>query len=148
MTYTIGYASGVFDLFHVGHLALLERASRQCAQLVVGVASDEYVLAAKGRPPAVPYEERRAIVSAIRCTDAVVRDDSEDKREVWARRPFDVIFKGDDWKGRPKGDRLERHMASVGAKVHYFPYTTETSSSALRSYLHAVEAAQRISAHA
>jgi glycerol-3-phosphate cytidylyltransferase len=134
--YDVGYSSGVFDMFHVGHLNLLRRARNYCSHLVVGVASDEYVENLKGRPPVVPCDERIDIVSALGIVDEVIIDRSEDKLAVWQQRPFDAIFKGSDWQGTPKGYRLERTMAGVGVDVVYFPYTQHTSSSMLRTFLH------------
>lgn len=122
-------------MFHVGHLNLLRRARNQCHYLVVGVASDEYVENLKGRPPVVPCDERIDIVSALGIVDEVIIDRSEDKLAIWQQRPFDAIFKGDDWQGTPRGYRLERTMASVDVAVVYFPYTRHTSSSMLRTYL-------------
>lgn len=122
-------------MFHVGHLNLLRRARNQCHYLVVGVASDEYVENLKGRPPVVPCDERIDIVSALGIVDEVIIDRSEDKLAIWQQRPFDAIFKGDDWQGTPRGYRLERTMASVDVAVAYFPYTRHTSSSMLRTYL-------------
>jgi glycerol-3-phosphate cytidylyltransferase len=133
--FDVGYSSGVFDMFHVGHLNLLRRARNYCHHLVVGVASDEYVENIKGRLPVVPCDERIDIISALGIVDEVVIDRSEDKLAIWQQRPFDVIFKGDDWQGTPKGYRLERAMEQVGAEVVYFPYTRHTSSSLLRAYL-------------
>ena len=135
LKFDVGYCSGVFDMFHVGHLNLLRRARNQCHHLVVGVASDEYVENLKGRLPVVPCDERIDIVSALGIVDEVVIDRSEDKLAVWQQRPFDAIFKGSDWQGTPKGYRLERTMADVGVDVVYFPYTRHTSSSMLRSFL-------------
>jgi glycerol-3-phosphate cytidylyltransferase len=125
-TFDVGYSSGVFDMFHVGHLNLLRRARNYCRHLVVGVASDEYV---------VPCDERIDIISALGIVDEVVIDRAEDKLAIWQQRPFDVIFKGNDWQGTPKGYRLERTMNAVGAEVVYFPYTRHTSSSMLRAFL-------------
>jgi glycerol-3-phosphate cytidylyltransferase len=133
--FDVGYCSGVFDMFHVGHLNLLRRARNQCHHLVVGVASDEYVENLKGRLPVVPCDERIDIVSALGIVDEVVIDRSEDKLAVWQQRPFDAIFKGSDWQGTPKGYRLERTMTDVGVEVVYFPYTRHTSSSMLRAFL-------------
>jgi glycerol-3-phosphate cytidylyltransferase len=133
--YEVGYSSGVFDMFHVGHLNLLRRARNHCHHLVVGVASDEYVEHLKGRPPVVPCDERIDIISALGIVDEVIIDRSEDKAAAWQQRPFDAIFKGDDWQGTPKGYRLERTMAALGVEVVYFPYTQHTSSSMLRSFL-------------
>jgi glycerol-3-phosphate cytidylyltransferase len=139
-TYGVGYASGVFDMFHIGHLNILRRAREHCRTLVVGVGSDEYVEALKGRAPVVPLVERLEIISALGIVDEVIIDHSEDKTLAWAERNFDVIFKGDDWKGTTKGTRLEEQMSAVGASVVYFPYTLHTSSTLLRAYLTRPEA--------
>jgi glycerol-3-phosphate cytidylyltransferase len=138
--YPVGYASGVFDMFHVGHLNILRRAREHCETLVVGVGSDEYVEALKGRSPVVPLVERLDIISALGIVDEVIIDHSEDKTLAWAERNFDVIFKGDDWKGSPKGERLEQDMGVLGVEVVYFPYTLHTSSTLLRAYLTRPEA--------
>lgn len=139
-TYRIGYASGIFDMFHVGHLNLLRSARSRCRHLIVGVASDEYADQAKGRPPVVPCDERIEIISALDIVDEVLIDRSIDKTLIWQQRPFDVIFKGTDWQGTPKGYRLERAMEEVGAAVVYFPYTRQTSSTLLRTFLDETEA--------
>jgi glycerol-3-phosphate cytidylyltransferase len=139
-TYDVGYASGVFDMFHIGHLNILRSAREHCGTLVVGVASDEYVEDLKGRAPVVPLVERLEIISALSIVDEVIIDHSEDKTLAWRERNFDVIFKGDDWKGTSKGARLEQQMGSVGATVVYFPYTLHTSSTLLRAYLTRPEA--------
>ncbi|KQY60340.1 cytidyltransferase [Aeromicrobium sp. Root495] len=135
----VGYASGVYDMFHVGHLNLLRRARNHCDHLVVGVASDEYVAYLKGRPAVVPCDERIDIISALGIVDEVVIDRHADKRQIWHQRPFEVIFKGDDWQGTPRGARLEREMSELDVAVVYFPYTTHTSSTMLRSFLSAHE---------
>ncbi|MEH3032540.1 MAG: adenylyltransferase/cytidyltransferase family protein [Aeromicrobium erythreum] len=131
----VGYASGVYDMFHVGHLNLLRRARAHCRHLVVGVASDAYVQRLKGRPPVVPQDERLDIIGALGLVDEVVVDHSEDKTVAWRARPFDAIFKGDDWRGTPRGDALEAAMAGLGVAVVYFPYTRSTSSTLLRGHL-------------
>ena len=138
--YAVGYASGVFDMFHVGHLNILRNARNRCQTLVVGVGSDEYVEDLKGRQPVVPLVERLEIISALSMVDEVIIDHSEDKSLAWRERPFDVIFKGDDWKGTSKGARLEEQMGTVGADVVYFPYTLHTSSTLLRAHITRAEA--------
>ena len=138
--YGVGYASGVFDMFHIGHLNILRRAREHCDTLVVGVASDEYVDSLKGRPAVVPLVERLEIISALGIVDEVIIDHAEDKTLAWQERNFDVIFKGDDWKETAKGERLEEQMRTVGAEVVYFPYTLHTSSTLLRAYLTRPEA--------
>lgn len=131
----VGYAPGVYDLFHVGHLNILRRAAERCDVLIAGVVSDEMAMAAKNRRPVIPLEERVAIVEQIRCVDAVHVETVPDKVDTWRVRPFDVIFKGDDWRGTAKGDRLERDLGSVGVQVVYLPYTIHTSSTLLRALL-------------
>lgn len=133
--YGVGYTSGVFDMFHVGHLNLLRRARNYCEHLVVGVGSDEYTEHLKGRPSVVPCDERIEIISALGIVDEVVIDRSEDKAVMWQQRRFDAIFKGNDWQGTPKGYRLERAMGELGVDVVYFPYTRHTSSTMLREFL-------------
>ena len=135
----IGYAPGVYDLFHVGHLNILRLARRHCDFLVAGVVSDEMAELAKGRRPVIPVQERLEIVRALTIVDEAIVETQPDKVETWRMRPFDVIFKGDDWRGTPKGDRLERDFAAVGVEVHYFPYTVHTSSTALRAALAELE---------
>ena len=138
-TFAVGYASGVFDLFHVGHLTLLRGARGRCRRLVVGVASDEYVERLKGRPAVVPCAERVEIVSALGIVDDVVVDGHLDKRVVWRRERFDAIFKGDDWRATERGARLERDMQELGVAVVYLPYTSHTSTTALRQRLAGLE---------
>lgn len=131
----VGYVPGGFDMFHVGHLNILRQARPHCDVLVAGVVSDEALLAMKGRLPVVPLEERLEVVGAIGIVDEVITDFSRNKTEVWKKHRFDVLFKGDDWKGTPKGQQLENEMAAIGVRVHYFPYTQSTSSTMLRQAL-------------
>ncbi|QCB94441.1 adenylyltransferase/cytidyltransferase family protein [Cellulomonas shaoxiangyii] len=131
----VGYVPGGFDMLHIGHLNVLRAARERCDRLVVGVAVDAALVAMKGRPPVVPHHERMDLVASLRFVDVVVPDLAQDKRVAWRAHPFDVLFKGDDWAGTPKGDRLEREMAEVGARVVYLPYTPSTSSTMLRQFL-------------
>lgn len=140
---TVGYAPGVFDMFHIGHLNVLQRAKAQCDYLIVGVVTDERVTAVKSTPPIMPLNERLELVSALDLVDEVVVDDSIDKVEMWNKLHFDIIFKGDDWRGTPKGDQLEKGMADVGAKVVYFPYTEHISSTRLRALINAANDAAK-----
>jgi len=139
----VGYAPGVFDLFHIGHLNILKHASTLCDRLVVGVVSDEMAVRAKGITPVIPLAERLEIVRSLRMVDEAVPETVPEKLQVWQELRFDVIFKGDDWKGTPKGDRLETGLGAVGVRVVYFPYTVHTSSTALRLALDAVIGEQR-----
>ena len=130
----VGYTTGVFDLFHVGHLNILRRAKEHCDYLIVGVTVDELV-AYKGKRAFIPYEERRAIVEAIKYVDKVVPQTSMDKMEAWEKYHFDRMFVGDDWKGTETWNRWEREFAKVGVEIIYFPYKTETSYTQLREAL-------------
>jgi glycerol-3-phosphate cytidylyltransferase len=130
-----GYVPGAWDMFHIGHLNIMLRARERCSRLVVGVVTDEALFQAKGKYPIVPLAERMEMVAQLDLVDQVVPDFSSNKLEVWERVGFDVLFKGDDWRGTPKGDKLEATMRSVGVEVQYFPYTAHTSSSLLRSLL-------------
>ena len=130
----IGYTTGVFDLFHVGHLNILKRAKEQCDYLVVGVTVDELV-AYKGKKAFIPFEERCAIVEAIKYVDKVVPQTSMDKMEAWNNLHFHKMFVGDDWKGTDTWNHWEEEFAKVGVEIVYFPYTTKTSSTELRTAL-------------
>ena len=143
MSRVIGYAPGAYDLFHIGHLNLLRHAAEQCDHLVVGVVSDEMLALTKGRAPVIPLAERMEIVRGLRVVDEVHAEVVPDKIDTWREVGFDVIFKGDDWRGTEKGDRLERDFAAVGVEVRYFPYTVHTSSTALRRALAALEGGAR-----
>jgi glycerol-3-phosphate cytidylyltransferase len=134
-THRVGYAPGVYDLFHVGHLNILRHARSQCDYLVAGVVSDEMAQLAKGRSPVVPLVERLEIVRSVRYVDAAFVETVPDKVETWRQVRFDVLFKGDDWRGTEKGLRLEQDFAAVGVEVVYFPYTVHTSSTLLRRAL-------------
>ncbi|RBM19082.1 adenylyltransferase/cytidyltransferase family protein [Streptomyces sp. PT12] len=140
MPQTVGYAPGVYDLFHVGHLNILRHARSHCDYLVAGVVSDEMATLAKGRPPVIPLVERLEIVRSIRHVDAAFVETVPDKLQTWQQVRFDVLFKGDDWRGTPKGERLERDFATVGVRIVYFPYTVHTSSTQLRAALDALSA--------
>ena len=130
-----GYVPGGFDMLHVGHLNILTEAAKRCDHLIAGVATDESLERMKGRGPIVPLTERMSMVAALRMVDSVVPDYDQDKRLAWKRSPFDVLFKGTDWKDTDKGRRLEAEMAEVGASVVYLPYTPTTSSTLLRRTL-------------
>jgi glycerol-3-phosphate cytidylyltransferase len=136
----IGYVPGVFDMFHIGHLNILRNSSLSCDRLIAGVVSDERCIAAKGSPPIIPLAERLEIVRNIKYVDDAVVEDVNEKLEMWERLRFNVIFKGDDWRGTPKGHKLETDFAGVGVDVIYLPYTIHTSSTLLRQALNAVVA--------
>ncbi len=131
----IGYAPGAYDLFHIGHLNLLRRAKEHCEFLIAGVVGDEVLIKHKGVTPVIPLAERLEIVRDIRFVDAVHAAMTNDKVEIWNDLRFNVLFKGEDWRGTEKGDKLERDFGALGVEVVYFPYTLSTSSRALRKTL-------------
>lgn len=134
----VGYAPGAYDLFHIGHLNILKHARQHCDHLIAGVVSDDMLELSKGMRPFVPLTERLAIVSSVRYVDEAVAEIVPDKLDTWREVGFDVLFKGDDWRGTPKGLKLEADFAAVGVQVQYFPYTVHTSSTQLRRALTAV----------
>ena len=130
-----GYTTGVFDMFHVGHLNILRKAKEQCDYLIVGVSTDELVREYKNKTPIIPFEERSEIVRSIDCVDKVIPQVNRDKYEAWKELKFDVMFVGDDWKGKPLFMKVEDDFRKVGVEVVYFPYTKDTSSTILREKL-------------
>lgn len=130
----VGYTTGVYDLFHIGHLNLLRKAKAQCDYLIVGVSTDDLV-EYKGKRSVIPFEERKEIVKAIRYVDEVVTQENMDKLGAWKKYHFDVMFVGDDWKGTDKWNKIEADLEEVGAKVVYFPYTKGTSSTLINETL-------------
>ena len=130
----IGYTTGVYDLFHVGHLNILKRAKEHCDYLIVGVTVDDLV-SYKGKQVVIPYEERVEIVKAVRYVDEVVPQTTMDKMEAWNKYHFNKMFAGDDWKGTPTWNHWEEEFSKVGVEIIYFPYTKTTSSTKLREVL-------------
>lgn len=131
----IGYTTGVFDMFHVGHLNILRRAKEQCDYLIVGVSTDELVKNYKNKTPIIPFEERKAILEAIKYVDKVIPQENRDKYSAYEKYKFNVMFVGDDWKGNSFFEEVERRFKDVGVEVVYFPYTKGTSSTILKEKL-------------
>lgn len=131
----IGYTTGVFDMFHVGHLNILRRAKEQCDYLIVGVSTDELVKNYKNKTPIIPFEERKAILEAIKYVDKVVPQENRDKYSAYEKYKFNVMFVGDDWKGNLLFEEVEKKFKEVGVEVVYFPYTKGTSSTILKEKL-------------
>jgi len=130
----IGYTSGVFDLFHIGHLNLLMNSKAMCDQLIVGVTIDKLV-AYKNKRAVIPFQERLEIVRSIKYVDAAIAQENMNKFEMWEKFKFDVLFVGDDWFNTPKWEKIEEKFKDVGVKVVYFPYTKNTSSTILNKTL-------------
>ena len=131
---TIGYTSGVYDLFHIGHLNLLKNAKGLCDKLIVGVTVDELV-AYKHKKAVIPFEERIEIVRNVKCVDAAIPQEDLDKFKAWEKLRFDILFVGDDWFAHPRWKELDAKFKAVGVRVVYFPYTKGTSSTLLTEIL-------------
>ncbi|MDK0618359.1 adenylyltransferase/cytidyltransferase family protein [Clostridium perfringens] len=133
--YKVGYTTGVFDMFHIGHLNIIKRAKEQCDYLIVGVSTDELVQEYKNKKPIIPFYERCEIVKALEYVDKVVAQENRDKFWAWKKLNFDVMFVGDDWKGKSLFVEIEEEFKKVGVDIVYFPYTKDTSSTILREKL-------------
>jgi len=129
---TIGYTTGVYDMFHIGHLNILRRAKEQCDFLIVGVSTDELVEKEKHKHPVIPFEDRMSIVGAIRYVDQVVPQVDKNKFGAWAKLHFNKMFVGSDWQGTPQWQIFENQFKPVGVKIVYLPHTEGISSSMLR----------------
>ena len=128
MNKTIGYTTGVFDLFHIGHLRLLKRAKMHCDYLIVGVSSDELVYSYKNKHPVIPFAHRLEIVNALESVDEVIVQTHRDKKKQFDEICYDILFVGDDWKDDPLWLDLEEYLKKKEAKVVYFPYTKTVST--------------------
>lgn len=130
--YKIGYTQGVFDMFHIGHLNLINRAKAQCKFLIVGVNSDQLVESYKNKIPVIKEYERAEIVRNLRAVDQCFIVNTLNKGEIYKEHPFDVVFIGDDWKGDVRWSQTEVQLAQYGVEVVYLPYTVDISSTDLR----------------
>lgn len=131
----IGYTTGVYDMFHIGHLNILKRAKEQCDYLIVGVSTDELVKHDKNKTPIIPFVERCAIVEAIKYVDKVVPQTDKNKFGAWEKYHFNKMFVGSDWKGTPQWARFEEEFAPVGVEIVYLDHTDGISSTILRDRL-------------
>lgn len=126
------YTAGVFDLLHIGHLRLLQRASELGDRLIVGVSTDELAREYKKLTPTVPYEERAALVAALRCVDEVVPQEDRNKTLAWRQLRFNVWVVGNDWEGHPVYKSMEAELSANGVRCVYLPYTDGVSSTQRR----------------
>ena len=129
---TIGYTTGVFDMFHIGHLNILRRAKEQCDYLIVGVTTDELCFKRKNKYPVINEKDRMAIVEAIRYVDKVVPQADMDKIKPVVEYGVDVVFVGSDWKGTESWNAYEKEFAKEGCSVVYLSHTDGISSTILR----------------
>ncbi len=130
--YKVGYTTGVFDMFHVGHLNILKRAKEQCEYLIVGVSTDETVENYKNKTPIIKFEERSAIVEAIKYVDKVVPQTSMNKMEAYKKLKFNALFHGSDWQGSDMYNKIVEEFAAVGVDVVFLPHTDGISSTLIR----------------
>ena len=133
--YNRGYVCGVFDLFHVGHLNLLERCKKYCDYLIVGVDSDDLTEVYKNRRPVIPENERMRIISALKCVDEVVLVDFHNESPMLAYSIYkhDVQFCGDDHEEALQG--MKAWLKEQGSDMVFFPYTQSTSTTKIRNQL-------------
>lgn len=130
--YKIGYTQGTYDLFHIGHLNLLNHAKEQCEYLIVGVNTDRLVEEYKNKKAVIPEQERSRIVNSIKAVDEVVLTDTLDKKEIAKKIKFDAIFIGDDWAKNERWIKTKKEMSELGIDVIFLPYTKGISSTDIR----------------
>lgn len=135
----IGYTTGVFDMFHIGHLNILRRAKEQCDYLIVGVSTDELVQKVKNKTPIISFDNRCAIVGAIRYVDQVVPQEDKNKFGAWEKYHFNKMFVGSDWQSTPQWIEYEKQFGHVGVEIVYFPHTDGISSTLLRELITPIE---------
>ena len=135
MSKIIGYTTGVYDMFHIGHLNVIRNAKKYCDYLIVGVSTDELVMKEKGKTPVIPYEERVDIVSSIKYIDEVVAQVDKNKMAAWQKYHFHKMFVGSDWQGTPTWNRFEEEFSKVGVEIVYLPHTDGISSTKLTNVI-------------
>lgn len=135
----IGYTTGVYDMFHIGHLNILRRAKEQCDYLIVGVSTDELVMHDKNKRPIIPFEQRMAIVEAIKYVDKVVPQPNKNKLAAWHREHFHKMFVGSDWKGTDAWNRFEQQFKPLGVEIVYLDHTEGISSTILRKKIESID---------
>lgn len=133
--YKIGYTSGVYDMFHIGHLNILYRAKEQCDFLIVGVTTDDLCFERKHKKPIIAQEDRIAIVRAIRYVDKAIYQENMDKAAIIKKYGVDAVFVGSDWKGSPSWKKYEEDFSELGCDVVYLEHTEGISSTILRDKL-------------
>lgn len=130
--YKIRYTDGVYDLFHVGHLNMINTAKEHCEYLIVGVHGDEVVKEYKHHVPIINENDRRKIVASIKGVDKAVINRFRDKLKLWELYHFDVVFIGDDWKNTQRWNDFENKLSEIGVDVVYVPYTKGISTTEIR----------------
>ncbi len=127
----IGYTSGVYDMFHIGHLNVIRNAKAQCDYLIVAVSTDELVEKEKHKTPVIPFEERKEIIESLKYVDQVVPQVDKNKFGAWQKYKFDKMFVGSDWQGTVQWKKYEEELAPHGVEIVYLPHTDGISSTKL-----------------
>lgn len=139
--YKVGYTTGVYDMFHIGHLNIIKRAKEQCEYLIVGVTTDALCLERKHKYPIICEQDRIEIIKSIRYVDKVVLQADMDKLKAVKTYGADAVFVGSDWKGTPEWNQYEKEFFREGCTVVYLDHTEGISSSILRDRLNSGEKA-------
>lgn len=139
MSKIIGYTTGVYDMFHIGHLNILKKAKEQCDYLIVGVTTDELCYARKKKYPVINQYDRLEIVDSIKYVDKAIFQENMDKFQIVKKYGVDKVFVGSDWKGTASWDEYEKEFAKLGCSVVYFDHTDGISSTILRERLNGQE---------
>ncbi len=130
----IGYTTGVYDLFHVGHVRMLRNAKAMCDRLIVGVTTDELV-SYKNKRAVIPFDERLEVVHSCKYVDVAIPQLDMNKMDAWKRYKFNIMFVGDDWYQTEKWESLDKEFSALGVSIIYYPYTKGTSSSIINETL-------------
>lgn len=134
----IGYTTGVFDLFHIGHLNIIKQSKKKCDYLIVGVTSDKLAFKTKKRHPVIPYRERSKIIGSLRYVDKVVEEKIDDKFLAWKKLKYNIVFKGSDHKNSEKWKKWKIELKGVSVKINFIKYTEDTSSTLITSVLNKI----------
>lgn len=133
--YKTGITVGVFDMFHTGHLNLLERCKEQCEELIVAICDDDYVRNIKNNEPIICQEDRVRLIGALKCVDSAVLvnfEQTDNKLLLWETHKFDVLFSGDDWKGSERYLKTEQEFKPLGVSIEYLSYTHGVSTTDIK----------------
>lgn len=135
--YRIGYMSGTFDLFHIGHINMLKRAKEQCEYLIAAVTSDEYVRNHKKKEPIIPFSERLEVVKSCRYVDEAVGVpvNYAGTVEAFQKYHFDCQFCGSDCENNAWWLEQKKFLQNHGSDLIFFPYTEQTSSTKIRALI-------------
>jgi len=129
----IGYTTGVFDLFHIGHLNIIRESKKKCDYLIVAVSNDQLAFKLKKRKPVIPFKERLTIIESLKYVNKAVEEKVDDKIDARKKYKFDIIFKGDDWKKTKKWKKLKKSLNKLNTKVVFLKYTKGTSSTLIKN---------------